>query len=104
MQSVPDILKSGIITPVYKNKGSKMDAKNYRGITVLPVIAKILELILRDRLQDAIRQQQNPLQRGFTSKSSPLFCALIIEEFIRETPGKKGTSYTAYLDAKTALM
>ena len=43
------------------------------------------------------------MQRGFTSKSSPLFCALIIEEFIRETTGKKGTSYTAYLDAKTAF-
>ena len=73
IQSIPDVLKSGIITPVYKNKGSKMDAKNYRGITVLPVIAEILELILRNRLQDAFLQQQNPMQRGFTSKSSPFF-------------------------------
>ncbi|KAK3098648.1 hypothetical protein FSP39_021572 [Pinctada imbricata] len=102
-QSVPDILKAGTITPVYKNKGSKLDAKNYRGITVLPVIAKILELILRDRLRNFINRHQNPQQRGFTCGASPLFCALIIEEFIRETTGKKCTSLTAYLDAKTAF-
>ena len=56
-----------------------------------------------DRLRYCIDQQQNPMQRGFTCGSSPLFCALITEEFIRETTGKKGTSLTAYLDAKTAF-
>ena len=35
------------------------------------------------------------MQRGFTRNSSPLYCALIIEEFI--------IPYTAYLDAKTAF-
>ena len=103
LQCVPDILKAGTITPVFKKKGSKLEAKNYRGITVLPVVAKLLELILRERLRYCIDQQQNPMQRGFTCGSSPLFCALIIEEFIRETTGKKGTSLTAYLDAKTAF-
>jgi hypothetical protein len=102
-QTIPDVLKAGTITPVFKKKGSKLDARNYRGITVLPVIAKILELVLRNRLRIHIDQHQNPMQRGFTCGASPLFCALIIEEFIRETTGKKCASLTAYLDAKTAF-
>ena len=43
------------------------------------------------------------MQRGFTCYSSPLYCALLIEEFIREATGNKQVSYTAYLDAKTAF-
>ena len=103
LQTVPDILKIGTLTPVFKRKGSKLEAKNYRGITVLPVIAKLLELLLRSRLRDIIDRRQNQMQRGFTSYSSPLYCALLIEEFIRETTGCKQVTFTAYLDAKTAF-
>ena len=99
---VPDILKHGTITPVFKKKGSKNEAKIYRGITVLPVIAKLLELLLRSRMRAVLDPQQNPMQRGFTQRSSPLYCALIIEEFIRMALDRKEPSYAAYLDAKTA--
>ena len=69
---VPDILKHGTITPIFKKKGSKNEAKNYRGITVLPVIAKLLELLLRSRMRAVLDPQQNPMQQGFTQRSSPL--------------------------------
>ena len=32
---VPDILKVGLLTPVFKNKGNIAEVINYRGITVL---------------------------------------------------------------------
>jgi hypothetical protein len=44
--STPDLIKLGILSPVFKRKGSKNEAKNYRGITVLPVIGKCLEFLL----------------------------------------------------------
>jgi hypothetical protein len=47
------------------------DAINYRGITVLPVISKIVEAVIRDRIQPLIHNMQNPTQRGFTKGSSP---------------------------------
>jgi hypothetical protein len=49
--------------------GSKNHAVNYRGITVLPVISKIVEAVIRDRIQPLIHNMQNPTQRG----NSPRF-------------------------------
>ena len=38
--TVPDSVKLGVLTPVFKRKGSNLDAKNYRGITVTPILSK----------------------------------------------------------------
>lgn len=37
---VPNIIKIGLLTPVFKNKGNNKDVSNYRGITVIPVFEK----------------------------------------------------------------
>ena len=58
---VTEALRIGILTPVFKNKGSSTDAKNYRGITILPTITKIIESLLHDRIQPIIEAQQNNL-------------------------------------------
>jgi hypothetical protein len=100
---VPACLKEGIITPVFKNKGNKFDAKNYRGITVTPVIMKILEALVSTVIKPLLNELQHPMQRGFTANSSPLMCASIIEEVLRESQDNKLTTYTAYLDAKSAF-
>ena len=55
-KKIPDILRSSLLTPIYKNR-----LKNYRGIAVVSV-----------------------LQRGFTENASPLNCAIIVDEVIRE--------------------
>ena len=81
---IPDSLKVGLLTPIFKNKGEKTISKKYRGITVLPVIGKVIEAILRNRIQSIINETRNPNQRGFTAKTSPLNSALIVEETIRE--------------------
>jgi hypothetical protein len=46
---ISEILKMGLLSPVYKTKGTKQQASNYRGITVLPVISKIIETIIKNR-------------------------------------------------------
>lgn len=48
---VPDLLKTSIIRPIYKN-GVKSDYNNYRPIAILPVIEKILEEVIVRRLTD----------------------------------------------------
>ena len=100
---VPDYIKMGILTPIFKNKGLPTDPKNYRGITVLPVIGKILEILLKQQLWKIVEGLQSKFQRGFTSNVSPLFCALLLNEVIIDSVARKTPLYIALLDAKSAF-
>jgi hypothetical protein len=103
MGVVPDLIKTGLLTPVYKNKGSRNKSTSYRGITVLPVLNKIIEAIIKIRIQPNILQTQNPSQRGFTAKTSPLNAAFIIEELKRNSKDDKELLSVTLLDAKSAF-
>jgi len=49
LESVPDALKMGIVTPIYKgSRKDPLDTNSYRGITLIPVLAKVLELLILD--------------------------------------------------------
>ena len=83
--------------------GSKNDAVNYRGITVLPVISKIVEAVIRDRIQPLIHNMQNPTQRGLTKGSSPMNAAIPVEEAYKILTDEKQNGHLALLDAKAAF-
>jgi hypothetical protein len=100
---VPDTLKVGLLTPIFKNKGLKSQATNNRGITVLPVISKIVETIIKERIQKQVIETQNRKQRGFTSGSSPIHSALPVEECYREVVDNNAEGQVILLDAKAAF-
>ena len=100
---ITETMKIGLVTPVFKKKGSNTDSKNYRGITVIPIFTKVLELVIRARLKQLILEKQNKLQRGFTENSSPMNTALILEEFIRDRRDSQSPAYIAFLDARSAF-
>jgi hypothetical protein len=60
-----------------------------------------LEFLLRNRIREI--ELQNRLQRGFTPKVAPLYCALILYECILEALDKKIPIHVAFLDAKAAF-
>ena len=104
MGIVPEILKLGLLTPVFKNKGSNKCAVNYRGpITVTPVIQKIIETVAKVRVKPYIREKQSKLQRGFTENSAPMNCSFFEEKCAREYRDLGKTLYVALLDAKSAF-
>jgi len=100
---IPDLLKTGLLTPVFKNKGSNLDVANYRGITVTPVVGNIIESIMKNRLRPKWDQQQCPLQRGFTKTSAPLNAAFILEEARREALDLGKLLTIVLLDDKSAF-
>lgn len=68
---IPDPIKVARITPIYKS-GTKSDCGNYRPISVLPVLSKIFERAMLDRLQ-AYLSKINYItanQYGFKQKSN----------------------------------
>jgi hypothetical protein len=91
---LPDLLKIGTIIPIFKNKGMIIDAKNY--ITIMPMLSKIVETIIKFRINPTILSVQNPLQRGFTEHSTPLISSLMLEEVGREKKDNKEPTITAF--------
>ena len=89
----------GVLTPVFKRKGSNLHAKNYRGITITPAIAKTLESVLRERIKPIVMECQNGLQHGFTEGFTLMNCSLILEEYIRNNKDVRELTYIAFLDA-----
>ena len=96
-------MKVGLLTPIFKNKGLKTQATNYRGIAVLPVISKIIEAIIKVRIQNQILEIQSRTQRGFTSGSSPVNSALPVEECYLEVVDNDTDCQIIILDAKATF-
>ena len=75
--NIPEVLKTGLLTPVLKKEKDHKIPGNYRGIAVIPVLGKILESILIDHIEPTLTNVQNPMQRGFTAKTSPIYAAVV---------------------------
>ncbi len=100
---IPDTFKSGVLTPVLKKDKDKRIPGNYRGIVVTSCFAKILEAILKDRIDGIFNTQQSKLQRGFTSNSSSLNAAFIITETINHHKEIGNPLIFVSLDAQKAF-
>ena len=74
----PDMLKQAEVTPIYK-KNDVMDKCNYRPISILPTISKILENVLVTQLNDYFEPIFSPRMSGFRKKHS---CEDVLIDFI----------------------
>ena len=66
---LPSEWKSADVTPIHK-KDSKELAENYRPISLLPIIGKIIERCVAKRLYDHLIDFISPLQHGFLKNRS----------------------------------
>lgn len=100
---IPGVLKTVILTPVLKKDKDRKLPGNYRGIAVTPVLSKILETILKKHVEPTLTKIQNPLQRGFTEKTSPTNAAIIITEGLAEAKDNGKPMAITTLDAEKAF-
>ena len=61
----PEEWAVGLIVPIFKNKGSKNDPNNYRGITLLSCMAKFFNSVLNNRLKVVAEKILSLIQAGF---------------------------------------
>lgn len=100
----PDLLKQSIVTPVYKS-GEREDINNYRPISVLPSISKIMEKLINNRLLKYLNKFSilSSSQYGFRQGVSTEDAVAAISNLIVEHVDNGKKCLAAFLDLKKAF-
>ena len=79
----PDGCKIAKLKPLYK-KGSSLEPKNYRPISLLPLVSKIFEKIIHDQTQKYLDEKKilYTYQSGFRPKHSTSTCLSLLQNKI----------------------
>lgn len=67
---LPGDWRQATITPIYKNRGSRSSASNYRPISLLSVLSKVLERLIFDSLYSYLEPLLPASQFGFRPRHS----------------------------------
>ena len=61
LESIPDVLKPGILVPVYMGSGKDpLMMDSYRGITLTSVVAEVLEFLILGRMDGLLLEAGIP--------------------------------------------
>ena len=100
----PNCLKSGIITPIHK-QGDQSDQSNYRPITVLPYLSKIIERVFHDRLSKFSSKFSiiSPNQFGFLKGKSTADAVNSLTQYLYDCLELRQIAITILIDFKKAF-
>ena len=99
---VPRRLEHATVTPIFKNRGTAGDPSNYRPVSLLPAVGKVLDRIQSSCLLQHL-VQHSPHQFGFIpGKSTTMQLIYLIHRWLQAL--EKGHKITAvFLDFKKAF-
>ena len=100
----PQLLKRAKVIPVHKGD-SRMEAKNYRPISLLPIFNKIFEKLLHSRISSFIEKYKilYPRQYGFQKGKSTEHALIDIHESILQALERKEIPCCVFLDFAKAF-
>ena len=104
--SVSKFLKTGIILPLFKDKGAKASSKdNYRGITLFPTLCKIYKMILLNRLEKFSADDEcfSELQLGLREGVGCIEASFTILETINRMLERGSKVFSCFLDVRKAF-
>jgi Reverse transcriptase (RNA-dependent DNA polymerase) len=101
-ETYPTIWKTTKICPVFK-KGDQNVISNYRPISILCNFGKLFEIILYERIYNAVHKCISPHQHGFMSKRSTVTNLSCITQFIADTLDSNGQVDVIYTDIQKAF-
>ena len=83
-ETVPRDFKRAEVVPMFK-KGSKLDAGNYRPVSILPILSKVLERAINVQLTDFLEKNSllHVSQSGFRGGYSTDTCTIDLTDFVK---------------------
>jgi len=99
---VPKIWKKSFVIPVFKS-GDRADISNYRPITIMGSIAKILDAIMAQKLSQRYLMHIIAQQHGFVKGRSTLTNLLVYSDYIANALNNCKQVDSIYLDFKKAF-
>ena len=104
MEYVSKQFKHGIIVPVPKGNKDMCDKDNYRGITLLPVIGKIFEKCILQRVEKWAKENNviNEQQGAAQERCSSMHVSWLVREVIAKHNENGINVYVGMLDQKKA--
>ncbi len=101
---VPDSLKLAKVVPIYKSKDSELFS-NYRPISLLPCLSKILEKVLHKRLYNFLNIQDilYPSQYGFRPRHSTINAVTEFVYNVMKARDRKEHTASVFLDLSKAF-
>ena len=101
---MPDKLKVSRVIPIYKN-GSHLDMCNFRPISLLSILYKILEKLMYNRLMQCVEKFKilNNNQFGFRSSHTTTQAVMMITDKIKMAIERKYYACGIFLDIEKAF-
>lgn len=93
-------LIKAVIVSLYKEKGSKSDCKNYRGISLLSIIGKVYAKIVTDHVNRI--SKPHAVEGGFRKETGCLDQIFTPTQVVEEVLEKK--MYAAFMDLEKAFV
>lgn len=101
----PSTLKLAVVSPIYKN-GSRSCPDNYRPISVLSILNKIVEKVIHNRLQNHVTNNLNLIyshQFGFRPRSGTENAAIELSNMIMRGVDSKKIVTGIFMDLRKAF-
>ena len=100
---MPDDFRDALIVALYKNKGSKSDCGNYRGISLLSVAGKIFARILLNRLITVSERSLPEAQCGFRPGRSTVDMIFVVRQVQEKCIEQNKALYSVFIDLTKAF-
>ena len=100
----PSSFKKARVKPLYK-KGSRLEVGNYRPVSILPVLSKILERAVNDHLNDYLTRKgllygfQSGFRKGFSMET----CLVNLNDHIKKETSKGNFTGMVLIDLQKAF-
>ena len=100
----PTVLKHAVVIPIFK-KGDKTNLHNYRPIALLPIMSKIFERVINNRITDILdkRDYIDINQYGFRKKHSTEDAIITFTNKIEQELSKGNQTISVFVDVTKAF-